>query len=350
MIQIAGRELGKGNCFIIAELSANHSKNLDIALETIEAVSKTGADAIKLQTVDPDKITINCDNKYFYMPSETAWGGKSLYQLEIETFLPKEWHLPLFNKARECGLICFSSPFDLDAIDFLEELNCPAYKIASFEITDTALIKKAASTGKPVIISTGIAYQEDIKLAVDTCLENNNDQIILLKCTSAYPTPLDQVDLKSMPKLGDNYNCLYGISDHTIGESIPMAAVALGASMIEKHIKLDQTIKSADDFFSMDVDELKDMVKKIRNIELSLGSNEWRITKSMLSGRKICRSLFVTENIKKGEKFTYENLRSIRAGNGLHPKFLDQFIDKQSLKDIERGTPLDWSMIETQTN
>ena len=345
-MEIKGRKIEPGHSLIVAELSANHNKDFNLAMDTIEAAAKSGADAIKIQTVDPDKITLNCDNKYFQVPSSQPWDYKNLYQLEVETFLPKEWHKPIFDKAEELNLICFSSPFDLDAIDFLEELNCPAYKIASFEITDIALIRKAALTKKPIIFSTGIANLDDINLAVKTCLESNNNQIIILKCTSSYPASIEDVDLLSMPFLGEEYNCLYGLSDHTIGDLVPIGSVALGASMIEKHFILNSTVKSADAFFSMNPQDFKKMVKKIRSMELALGNKNWVIRDSMIEGRKLSRSLFVTEDISKGEAFTVDNLKSIRPGYGLHPKFLDNFIGKKASMNIQRGEPLDWKMME----
>lgn len=344
-MEISGRKIKKGNAFIVAEISANHSKDFNIVMKTIEAAVESGADAVKLQTVDPDKITIDCDNHFFKVPSDTAWAGKTLHELEVETFLPKEWHKPIFDKAKELGIICFSSPFDLDAIDFLEDLNCPAYKIASFEITDVALIKKAALTKKPIILSTGIANKEDIDLAVKTCLKVGNNQIVILKCTSSYPTSLEDVDLLSMNYLGKEYDCFYGISDHTIGDLVAIGSVALGASMIEKHFILNSEVKSADAFFSMNPKDFKNMVEKIRKMEIALGDHKWNVNQAMISGRKFSRSLFVTEDIMKDEIFSENNIKSIRPGYGIHPKFINDFLGKKANKNIKRGEPLNWDML-----
>lgn len=343
---IDGRQIGTGKCFIIAELSANHGKDLDIALKTVEAAAWAGADAIKLQTVEPSLITLDCDNDYFKVPAGTPWEGQNLYQLEVDTFLPREWHQPLFAKAKSLGLACFSSPFDLTAIDFLETLDCPAYKIASFEITDVALIEKAARTMKPIIISTGIASQADIELAVATCRAVGNEQIALLKCTSAYPTPLNRVDLLSMPTLGQDYQCLYGLSDHTLGDIVAVGAAALGATIIEKHFILDKSIPSADADFSMEPADFKQMVARVRDIEQALGQQQWQVSDSMRSGRKFARSLFVVADVKAGEVFTADNVRSIRPGDGLAPKYLPAVLGKVATVNIERGTPLCLSMVE----
>jgi pseudaminic acid synthase len=337
--------LGDGRVFVIAEMSANHGKDLDVALQTVEAAAWAGVDAIKLQTVDPGLITLDCDDACFQVPPDTLWAGQTLYQLEVATFLPREWHLPIFAKARSLGLACFSSPFDLTAVDFLETLDSPAYKIASFEITDLALIRKVAETGKPVMISTGIATQDDIELAVKCCQDAGNRKIALLKCTSAYPTPLDQVDLNSMSALGQRYGCLFGLSDHTLGDSVAVGATALGASIIEKHIILNDRIESADSSFSMQPKEFKEMVRRIRDLEAALGSSGWRMSPGMLSGRKLARSLFVVEEVKAGEILTADNVRSIRPGDGLAPKHLASVLGKVAAIDIARGTPLSWGLV-----
>jgi len=343
--KIGNREINNKHCFIIAELSANHGKDLDIALKTVEAAAECGADAIKLQTVEPSLITLDCDNEYFKVPEGTPWAGQNLYQLEVDTFLPREWHKPLFDKAHALGLACFSSPFDLTAIDFLETLDCPAYKIASFEITDLALIEKAAKTQKPIIISTGIATLDDIERAVTTCKNVGNHNITLLKCTSAYPTPLDQVDLLSMAQLGKQFDCFFGLSDHTLGDIVPTSAAALGASVIEKHFILDKSIDSADASFSMTPDEFKVMVERVRLVEQALGNQQWHVNDSMKGGRKFARSLFVVEDVKKGDSFTAENVRSIRPGDGLPPRYIEQIIGNTATQDISRGTPLNHSMV-----
>lgn len=342
---IEDKVLGAGRAFVIAELSANHGKDLNVALQTVEAAAWAGADAIKLQTVDPGLITLECDNPYFQVPADTLWAGQTLYELEVATYLPRDWHAPLFAKARSLGLTCFSSPFDLTAIDFLEALGAPAYKIASFEITDVALIEKVAKTGKPVIISTGIATEDDIELAVQTCHSAGNRQIALLKCTSAYPTPLDQVDLRSMPALGGRHGCLFGLSDHTLGDAVAIGAAAFGASVIEKHFILNDRIESADAAFSMQPEAFKAMVRRIRDLETALGSAGWRVSAGMVAGRKLARSLFVVEDMKAGETLTAENVRSIRPGDGLHPKHLPDVLGKVLAMDAVRGTPLTWGLL-----
>ncbi|WP_422349613.1 pseudaminic acid synthase [Flagellimonas sp.] len=337
---------GKNPCFIIAELSANHNGNLAVAIDTIRAAKKTGADAIKLQTYTPDTLTIDCDNKYFRIEEGTLWDGKTLYELYGEAYTPWEWHKKLFEVASEEGLICFSSPFDFSAVDFLEELNVPAYKIASFEIQDIPLIEYAASKGKPMIISTGIAEKNDIQLAVDTCRKVGNNDIVLLKCTSSYPAPLELANLNTIPDLKKEFEVEVGFSDHTYGSLAPTVATTLGAKVIEKHFILDKKIGGPDADFSLDVDEFTALVRHIRDTEKLLGKVSYEISDKVKKNRKFARSLFVVKDVKAGDILTKENVRSIRPGYGLHPKFLNEILGKQFSKEVKRGEPLEKEMIE----
>ncbi|WP_258150507.1 pseudaminic acid synthase [Nonlabens tegetincola] len=293
-----------GSSFIIAELSANHNGNLEVALQTIEAAKRAGADAIKLQTYTPDTLTIDVDNEYFRINGDTLWDGKSLYELYSEAYTPWEWHKKLFDKAKECGLICFSSPFDFTAVDFLENLSVPAYKIASFEIQDIPLIKYTASKGKPIIISTGIANEDDIQLAVDACRSVGNNDIALLKCTSSYPAPLDIANLKTITDMGKKFDVKVGFSDHTYGSLAPVVAVTLGAKIIEKHFILDKSIGGPDADFSLDENEFTQMVTDVRNAEKLIGNIDYTVTKKVEKNRKFARSLFVVEDVQKGEMLT----------------------------------------------
>ena len=345
--KIANKEIGNTNrIFIIAELSANHKQDIELAKDTIYAMKESGADAVKLQTYTPDTMTIDCDNDYFKIKQGTLWDGKTFYQLYQEAYTPWEWHYELKELTEKLGLIFFSSPFDKTAVDFLEELNVPAYKIASFEITDIPLIEYAASKGKPMIISTGIATLCDIQEAVSACRRVGNDQIILLKCTSAYPAPLEEVNLRTIPNMAETFNCIVGLSDHTLGISVPIAAVALGAKVIEKHFILSRNIDSPDKAFSPTPDEFKEMVKAIREVEKALGKVSYELTEKMEKSREFARSLFVVKDIKAGETFSEENVKSIRPGYGLHPKFLRNILGRKAQKSIKKGTPLNWEFIE----
>ena len=346
-MKIGNRSVGKDQpCFIIAELSANHNGDLDIAIETIKAAKKTGADAIKLQTYTPDTITIDCDNEHFQINEGTLWDGKTLHQLYGEAYTPWEWHKRLFEVAKEVGLICFSSPFAFTAVDFLEELNVPAYKIASFEIQDIPLIKYVASKRKPIIISTGIAKEEDVKLAVDTCRQVGNNDIILLKCTSAYPAPLELANLNTIPDLSDRFGVEVGFSDHTYGSLAPTIAVSLGAKVIEKHFILDKKVGGPDADFSLDVAEFTHMVNEVRNTEKLLGTVSYELSDKVKKNRKFARSLFVIKDINKGEVITTNNIRSIRPGYGLHPKYYEEVLGKKATCNIKKGTPLSFELIE----
>ena len=332
--------------FIVAELSANHSQDLTLAKETIHAMKESGADAVKLQTYTPDTITINCDNEYFRIKQGTLWDGKTFYELYKEAYTPWEWHYELKELAEKLGLAFFSTPFDKSAVDFLEELEVPAYKIASFEITDIPLIEYVASKGKPVIISTGIATLCDIQEAVQACRRAGNDQIVLLKCTSAYPAPLEDANLRTIPHLAQTFGCPVGLSDHTLGISVPIAAVALGAKVIEKHFILSKDIDSPDREFSLTPEEFSQMVKAIREVEKALGKVSYELTEKTKKSREFARSLFVVKDMKAGEVFTEENVRSIRPGYGLHPKYLKDILGKKARRDIKRGTPLSWDMVD----
>lgn len=343
-------EIGSHNleesCFIIAELSANHGGSLETALKTISAAKEAGADAIKLQTFTPDTITFNSDKDYFKIDQGTLWDGRTLYDLYEEAHTPWAWHQALFDKAKEEGLICFSSPFDNSAVDFLEGFDVPAYKIASFEIQDIPLIKYAASKGKPIIISTGIASLEDIELAVKTCHEAGNQDVALLKCTSAYPAPLEDANLATIPDLVNKFNVTSGLSDHTSGITAPAVAVALGGKIIEKHFILDKNVGGPDVAFSLDPEEFKEMVEAVRNTEKAIGKASYKLTEQVEKNKTFGRSLFVVKDIKKGELFTKENIRSIRPGYGLHPKFYEIILGKTSNKNIEKGGPLKESDID----
>ncbi|WP_282042223.1 pseudaminic acid synthase [Winogradskyella flava] len=346
-MRIGPKKIGGENpCFIIAELSANHNGSLNTAIETIKAAKEAGADAIKLQTYTPDTLTIDCDKDYFKIEGGTLWDGKTLYQLYGEAYTPWEWHQELFRVANELDLVCFSSPFDITAVDFLEKFDVPAYKIASFEIQDIPLIEYAASKGKPIIISTGIAEEKDIELAVNTCRSIGNDNIILLKCTSSYPAPLDLANLNTIPDLKDRFKVEVGFSDHTYGSLAPIVATTLGAKVIEKHFILDKSIGGPDADFSLDSVEFAEMVNKVRDTEQLLGKVSYDISEKVKKNRKFARSLFVTQDVKPGDIISEKNVRSIRPGYGLHPKYYNKILGKQFTCNVNRGEPLSLKMIE----
>ncbi len=331
---------------IIAELSANHNGSLDTAIQTIRAAAKTGANAIKLQTYTADTITLNCHKDDFIIKGGTLWDGKNLYELYQEAYTPWEWHEELYRVAKEEGLICFSSPFDFTAVDFLESLGNPIYKIASFEITDIPLIEYVASKGKPIIISTGIAEYEDIKLAVDTCRNVGNNDITLLKCTSSYPAPIEEANLIMMQQYAKDFDVKIGLSDHTIGSTVPVVATVLGATVIEKHFIMDRSIGGPDAEFSMNEVEFTEMVKQVRDAEKSIGKISYELTDKQKSGKRFARSLYISENVKEGDIISSKNIRSVRPGFGLHPKYYKSLLgskingnhtlgDRVSLEDIE---------------
>ena len=324
--------------FIVAELSANHNGSKDVALKTIRAAKRAGADAVKFQTYTADTITLDCQNEDFKIKQGTLWDGRYLYDLYQEAYTPWEWHRELYDVAKAEGLICFSSPFDKSAVDFLESLGNPIYKIASFEITDVDLIAYAARKGKPMVISTGIATEEDIRLAVDTCRSAGNNDITLLKCTSSYPAPIEEANLCMIADLANRFKVKVGLSDHTFGSIAGITAVSLGACMIEKHFILDRSIGGPDAFFSMNELEFSQMVKDIRTVESAIGQVNYEPTDKMKAGRAFSRSLYVAENMKKGEVITEINVRSVRPGYGLHPKYLPEILGKKVNRDIEKGT------------
>lgn len=325
--------------FIIAELSANHNGSIEVAIETIKAAKRAGADCIKLQTYTSDTITIDSKKDDFIIKG-SIWNGRNLYELYKEAYTPWEWHKQLFDAAEKEGLICFSSPFDKTAVDFLESLNTPAYKIASFEITDIPLIEYVASKGKPVILSTGIATTEDIELALEACRRMGNNDIALLKCTSSYPAPIEEANMIMVKDLANRYSVVSGLSDHTMGSTVPIVATCFGAKIIEKHFILNHSIGGPDASFSMDETEFTQMVKAIRETEAAIGVVDYKLTDKQIKGKDFSRSLYVVEDIKSGEVFTEQNIRSIRPGFGLHPKFFKEMIGKVATKDFERGDRL----------
>lgn len=338
-MEIGSFDLDK-KCLIIAELSANHGGSIQVALDTVKAAKEAGADAIKLQTFKPDTITLNSDKPYFQIDHGTAWDGRNLYNLYEEAHTPWEWHKQLFDAAHEEGLLIFSSPFDKTAVDFLETFEVPAYKIASFEIQDTPLIAYAASKGKPMIMSTGIATLEDIELAVETCRAEGNNNIMLLKCTSSYPAPLELANLKTGVDFKDRFEVEMGLSDHTLGNTAPVVAVSLGAKLVEKHFILDKSLGGPDVGFSLDPIEFKSMVEAIRDAEKALGKATYELSEKVEKNRKFARSLFVAKDIEKGGVITENNVRSVRPGYGLHPKYLSSILGKTVTVDLEMGEPL----------
>lgn len=332
--------------YIVAELSANHHQRLEEAYSLIREAKAAGADAIKIQTFTPDTITLPCKSDFFKIQNDSVWAGKYLYELYTEAQTPWDWHEALMNYAHKCGMDFFSTPFDTTAVDFLEDLKVPAYKIASFELVDLPLIEKVAATGKPVILSTGMASFEEIGEAIKTVLATGNEQIILLKCTSSYPAPASDMNLKVIPYLIDRYGFPVGLSDHTLGYYAPIAAVALGACMIEKHLTLSRSIKGPDSAFSLEPHEFKMMVASVRNTQQSLGEVTDIISESEKGNLIFRRSLFVVEDIKAGELFTERNVRSIRPAYGLQPKFLRSVIGRKAANEIKKGTPLNYEDID----
>lgn len=330
---------------IVAELSANHNGNFEIAKKTILAAKEAGADAIKLQTYTADTLTIDCNKEDFIVKTD-LWKDVKLYDLYNEAYTPWEWHADLFSYANSLGLLCFSTPFDFSAVDFLEEINNPIYKIASPEITDTNLISYAASKGKPMIISTGIATLEDIELAIKACRSVGNDDITLLKCTTAYPAPLEKANLLTIPDMKNRFGVKVGVSDHSMTNTIAITAVALGATVVEKHFVLDRNMNGVDSAFSIEPSEFGEMVKMIRAVELVKGKVLYPNNDDVISGREYRRSLYICEDLKKGDVLTERNLRSIRPGNGLHPKFLNEILGKKINQDVSLGTPLSESLIQ----
>ena len=337
---IRGEKIGSGcPVFIIAEMSGNHNGSLEQAIQIIHAAKKTGVDAIKLQTYKPNTITLKTDNQDFKIPSESPWVEEQFfYDLYEKAHTPWEWHKTLYEEAKKVDLIIFSSPFDKTAVDFLEELDSPAYKIASPEITDIPLIKYVAQKGKPILLSTGMAHKEDIELAIDTIRKEGLEDIIILKCTSSYPTLHNDMNLRVIPKLKKDFNCLVGLSDHSTDSIAPVSATVLGASVIEKHIVISKEEKTVDSFFSLDLKEFTDMVTNVRNTEEALGKSTYNLPDQVnLKGR---RSLYISKDVQQGSKITENNIASVRPGFGLHPKHYDQVIGKIVNKNLKKGDRL----------
>jgi len=337
--------MDKKSVFIIAELSANHNGDISRALEIIKAAKEAGADAVKLQTYTPDTITLDCDNEYFRIKQGTVWDGRGLYELYAEAMTPWEWHEELFAYARSLGLEIFSSPFDKTAVDFLEKLTPCAYKIASFEITDTPLISYTAAKGRPMIISTGVATLEDIELAVQSCKEVGNNDITLLKCTSSYPAPLDEMNLATIADMASRFGCKVGLSDHSMSLAAPVVAVSFGATVIEKHFTLRRADGGADSSFSLEPHEFADMVRAVRDAEKLIGAVSYELSEKTKKSREFARSIFVSDDIMAGEVFVESNIRSVRPAFGLHPKHINEIIGKKATRNIKKGEPLEWSMI-----
>lgn len=329
--------------YVIAEMSANHNGSIERAESLVRAAAESGADAIKLQTYTADTMTIPCDNEYFRIKG-TLWDGRTLYDLYKEAYMPWEWQPRLKALANGLGMDCFSTPFDATAVDFLEKMNVPCHKIASFEVVDIPLLKKIASTGKPVIMSTGMANLAEIDEAVSTLRANGTKELALLKCTSAYPASADEANLRTIPHLAQAFCCIAGLSDHTMGSAVAVGAVALGARIIEKHFTLSRSGGGPDGSFSMEPAEFSEMVRDIRTIEKALGTVCYELTPKQIESKAFRRSLFVVKDMKAGEAFTEGNVRSIRPGYGLAPKFFDDILKKTASHNIKKGTPLSWDM------
>ena len=336
----------RNGVYIVAELSANHGHRIENARASVRAAQAAGADAIKIQTYTADTITLDCDAPDFQVKSGTIWDGVTLHQLYEQAYTPWEWHKAIFDEAKRIGIDCFSTPFDKTAVDFLNELGNPIYKIASFEITDIPLIEYAASKHKPMVISTGIATPDDIQAALNACRKVGNDDITLLHCVSSYPAPLESVHLRTMMDMAERYGVRVGLSDHTMGSDVAIAAVAMGATMIEKHFILDRAIGGPDASFSMEPNDFAAMVHSIRNVEKALGTVTYKLDPSAIKGREFARSLYVAQPIKAGEVITEENVRSVRPGYSLHPRYLPQIIGKRIKADKKIGDRLSLSDFE----
>ncbi|MBI4523172.1 MAG: pseudaminic acid synthase [Deltaproteobacteria bacterium] len=345
-IEISGRRIGPGQpVYIVAEMSANHNQDLDQAVQIIHAAKEAGADAVKLQTYTPDTLTIDSDQEYFRVGGGTLWDGRNLYDLYGDAYTPWDWQPKLKQIANDLGLDLFSTPFDHTSVDFLEEMRVPAYKIASFEIIDLPLIRRIAQTGKPIVMSTGMATLGEVEEAVKTIRETGGNQLGLLKCTSAYPAPPEEMNLRTIPHLAEAFSVPAGVSDHTLGIAVPVAAVALGACIVEKHFTLSRSIPGPDNDFSLEPHEFKAMVEAIRTVEKALGRVHYGLSEKEATSRVFRRSLFVVKDMKTGEMFSEENVRSIRPGHGLAPKHLSEVLGRRAANDIARGTPLGWSHI-----
>jgi pseudaminic acid synthase len=341
------RRIGGGApAYIVAELSANHQGSLDVARALVRAAHDAGADAVKLQTFTADSLTLRSDREEFRIGGGTLWDGRSLYELYQEACTPWEWHGELFAEARRLGLDCFSTPFDAAAVDFLETLDPPAYKVASFELVDLPLIEHIAATGRPVILSTGMATLADISDAVGALRDAHCEQFALLKCTSSYPAPPEDANLRTIPHLSQAFGCPVGLSDHTLGFAVPVAAVVVGACIIEKHFTLSRKVAGPDSAFSLEPPEFQEMVRAIRTAEASLGRVHYGLSPAELKSRGFRRSLYAVADIAAGEAFTRENVRSIRPANGLPPKELPQVLGKRAARPIVRGEPLSWDCVK----
>lgn len=349
VIQIGNHRIAEDEpVFVVAEMSANHNMDFERAVAILKAAKEAGADAVKIQTYTADTITLDCEDPCFQITQGTLWDGTTLHRLYETAYTPWEWHSKLKEVAEGLGLEFFSSPFDFTSVDFLEEMDVPAYKVASFEITDIPLIKRIAGKGKPVIMATGVAHLSDIELAVRTCREAGNEDVVLLKCTSAYPTPYKDVNLRTIPSMKDTFDCLTGLSDHTMGGAVAVAAVALGARMVEKHLTLKRADGGPDSAFSMEPQEFKAMVDDIRKVELALGKVSYDLTPGQQREREHSRSLFVARDMKAGEIFTPENVRSVRPANGLHTMYYEDILGKRIARDAKLGTPMSWDLVDFQ--
>jgi N-acetylneuraminate synthase len=345
-ISINGRKIGLEHPpYIIAELSANHNGDINRAFQIMEEAKKAGADAIKLQTYTHETITIDCDSEEFQIHGG-LWDGQTLYELYKGAHMPWEWHKPLFDKAKELGIAIFSSPFDFTAVDLLEGLDAPAYKIASFEVIDLPLIKRVAQTGKPMIISTGMANEEEIAEAIKTAKENGCEELVVLHCVSGYPAPADQYNLKTIADISERFGVLSGLSDHTIDNATAVASVVLGACLIEKHVTMDRNGGGADDSFSLEPHELQALCKDTKTAWQAMGKVNYERTEAEKGNVKFRRSLYVVKDIKSGEVLTEENVRSIRPGFGLHPKHYDEILGLSAKQDIKKGTALTFDLIK----
>jgi pseudaminic acid synthase len=346
-INIGDKIIGDNSpCFIIAEMSGNHNLDYNRAEAIVRAAAAAGVDAIKLQTYTADTMTLNSDNEVFNTEDGGLWEGQTLYKLYQKAYTPWEWQPKLKKLANDLGMILFSTPFDVSAVRFLEQMDVPAYKVASFEMMDTLLLREVARTGKPIIMSAGIATIGEIQQAVDICREEGNDQIVLLKCTSAYPAPYEEMNLKMIPSLENTFECIAGLSDHSLGDEIAIASIAMGAKVVEKHFTLKRSDGGVDCDFSMEAEEMKEMVRKIRNVETAMGKVDYTLSEVQKRERHFGRSLFTAQNIKKGEIFTSENIRSVRPANGLAVKYYDDIIGKKASHDLEFAKPLELADIE----
>lgn len=336
----------KNQIYIVAEMSGNHNMNFERAKEIVYRAKQAGADAVKIQTYTADTITLDCDNEYFQIKHGTLWDGETLYSLYQKAYTPWEWQKSLFEYAHEVGIEMFSSPFDQSAVEFLEEIGTSAYKVASFEINDIPLLRKVARTGKPIVIATGIAELTDIERAIKICLEEKNDQIILLKCTSAYPTPYDEVNINMLKTLRDTFGCLVGISDHTFGATVPILSVAMGGKMIEKHVTLKRSDGGTDAEFSMEMEEFEEMCKQVRMAEQAMGTSRYYLTDSQKMERHFSRSLFIAEDMEEGDTITEKNVRSVRPADGMHTMYFEDIVGKKVNRRLIKGTPMMWKFID----